>query len=185
MTWIQKPEYPVKEQLPRIEHHDHLPPGAIELARVVDPNDQDIVVFVRQGKHLSILEADSEPRRLKSGKLLYTCGQADFPLGVLPWFADTLTEFRKPPGQGGLHAGAMTSADEEVKGEMLCIERVMNAGPGVGGYAIVNRSRRSWLVSGEEHFDPHRIVFADNFLYEAGLLDMIKKLGEKYRRGEL
>ncbi|WP_199775591.1 hypothetical protein [Microbulbifer pacificus] len=115
----------------------------------------------------------------------YRCSQADFPLGVLPWFADALTEFRKPPVQGGLHAGAMTSADEDVEGEMLCIQRSMNAGRGVGGYAIVNRSRSDHGKLWKNDYHPQEITFADNFLYDAGLLDLIKDLGEKYRRGEL
>ncbi|TLM76387.1 hypothetical protein ACONUD_05345 [Microbulbifer harenosus] len=183
MSWIQKPKYPVKEQLPRIEHHEKLPYGTVELARTTDPNEGDTVVFVQQRDHLSILKADSWLR--KNGTLKYRCSQADFPLGVLPWFADALTEFRKPPAQGGLHAGAMTSADEDVEGEMLCIQRSMSAGRGVGGYAIVNRSRKSRLVSRAEHFSPQEITFADNFLYDAGLLDLIKGLGEKHRRGEL
>ncbi|HEY8567935.1 hypothetical protein [Microbulbifer sp.] len=183
MNWFQKPKYPIKEQLPRIEHHERLPDGAVELARTTDPNEGNTVLFVRQGDHLSLLRAVS---RLRMGTIpYYRCSQADFPLGVLPWFADTLTEFRKPPAQGGLHAGAMTSTDADVEGEMLCIQRAMNAGPGVGGYAIVNRSRKDRSVHLEEHFSPHRITFADNFLYEAGLLDLIKDLGEKYRRGEL
>ncbi|QIL90127.1 hypothetical protein GNX18_10445 [Microbulbifer sp. SH-1] len=183
MNWFQKPKYPVKEQLPRIEHHEKLPEGAVELARTTDPNEGDTVVFVQQRDHLSILKADSW--LLKDGTLNYVCSQADFPLGVLPWFADTLTEFRKPPAQGGLHAGAMTSADEDVEGEMLCIQRAMNAGRGVGGYIIINRSRKDHSARLEEHFSPHRITFADNFLYDAGLLDLIKDLGEKNRRGEL
>ncbi|MFC6633029.1 hypothetical protein [Microbulbifer taiwanensis] len=103
----------------------------------------------------------------------------------MPWFADALTEFRKPPVEGGLHAGAMTSADEDVESEMICIERAMNAGPCVGGYAIVNWSRRSRLGSREEHFSPQEITFADNFLYKYGLLNLIKGLGHKYRHGEL
>lgn len=184
MTWTRKPKYPVKEQLPRIEHHEKPPDGTKELARIADPNSERYtILFVQQGKYLSVLEAGGW--LLKDGTPRYRCAQADFPLGVLPWFADALTEFRKPPAQGGLHAGAMTSADEDVEGEMLCIERAMNAGPGVGGYAIVNWSRKSRLGSREEHFSPQEITFADNFLYEAGLLDLIKDLGEKYRRGEL
>ncbi|TLM76386.1 hypothetical protein ACONUD_05355 [Microbulbifer harenosus] len=184
MNWFQKPKYPVKEQLPKIAHHEQLPEGAVELARIADPNSERYTIFfVRQGKFLSVLEAGSW--LLKDGTPHYRCSQVDFPLGVLPWFADTLTEFRKPPAQGGLHAGAMTSADEDVEGEMLCIQRAMSAGRGVGGYSIVNRSRKDHSARLEEHFSPHRITFADNFLYDAGLLDLIKDLGEKYRRGEL
>lgn len=184
MNWFQKPEYPVKAQLPRIEHHEQLPEDAVELARIADPNSERYTIFfVRQGKYLSVLEAGSW--LLKDGTPRYRCSQVDFPLGVLPWFADALTEFRKPPAQGGLHAGAMSSADEDVEGEMLCIQRSMNAGRGVGGYAIVNRSRSDHGKLWKNDYHPQEITFADNFLYDAGLLDLIKDLGEKYRRGEL
>ncbi|MFD1216264.1 hypothetical protein [Microbulbifer celer] len=185
MSWIQKPKYPVKEQLPKIEHHEQIPSGAVELARMIEPNEDDIMVLVRQGDYLSILQADKEPRKLRNGKLIYSCSQNDFPLGVLPWFSKALTEFQKPPAEGGLHAGAMTSPDEEVEGEMLCIERAMNAGPGIGGYAVVNWSRKSRLVRLEGHFRPQEVTFADNLLYDSGMLDLVKDLGEKYRRGEL
>lgn len=183
MSWTQKPEYPVKEQLPRIEHHEKLPDGAKELARTTDPNEGDTVVFVQQGEHLSILKADSW--LLKDGTPHYRCAQTDFPLGVLPWFADALTNFRKPPAQGGLPAGAMSSADEDVEGEMLCIQRAMNAGPGVGGYSIVNWSRNDHSDLWKNDYHPQQVTFADNFLYDTGLLDLIKDLGKKYCRGEL
>lgn len=183
MSWIQKPKYPVKDQLPRIDHHERLPSGATELARINDPNSSDVLVFVQQGKHLSILEAVS---RLRKGSIpYYRCSQSDFPLGVLPWFPEALIDFQKPPAEGGLHAGGMTGADENVEGEMLCIQRAMNAGPGVGGYAILNRSRKNRLVRIKEHFRPQEITFSDNFLYEAGLLSLIKDLGDKYKHDEL
>jgi len=104
---------------------------------------------------------------------------------MLAWFPDALTEFQKPPADGGMHPGGMTGHDEDVDGEMLCIQRAMNAGPGVGGYAIINRSRKDHSVQMEEFFRPQEVMFADNFLYEGGLLDLFKDLGEKYRRGEI
>lgn len=59
----------------------------------------------------------------------------DFPLRVLVWFPWTLEEFRNPPSEGGLHAGAMTTKDMDVGGEMLCVQSTSD------GYALVNRSR--------------------------------------------
>lgn len=184
MSWIQKPKYPLKDQLLKIEHHDNLPQGTVEIARIVDNlNYQETVTFVRQSNHLSILKAKN--KKLKNGNNRYRCAQTDFPLGVLTWFSDSLENFRKPPAQGGLHAGAMTSADEDVEGEMLCIQRAMDAGNKQQGYIIVNRSRKSRLVHTEGHFMPQEIVFAENFLYQGGLLDLIKDLGERYRLGEI
>ena len=165
MNSMQKPKYEIKEPLPRIRQHEQLPPGTAELARAYDPNRKNkVFLFVRQGEYASILKADIDPRPLKDGGFIYTCGQADYPMGMLSWFSDALTESQKPPAKGGLHTGGMTGQDEEVDGEMLYIQRAMNAGPGVGGYVIVNRSRKSRLFPAEEHFEPQEVTFADNFL---------------------
>lgn len=95
MSWMPKLKYPIKEQLPRIKHLEQLPPGAVELARAYDPNRKNkVFLFVRQGKYLSILKADINPRPLKDGGYIYTCGQADYPMGMLSWFSDALAEFQ-------------------------------------------------------------------------------------------
>lgn len=184
MDWKQKPDYPLKPQLRNIARHDDLPEGAVELASVVDKlNFGENIYFIRQGNHLSILEV--KEKQLKDGSTRYRCTQNDFPLGVLSWFGKELSEFRKSPAQGGMHAGAMSSADEVVEGEMLCLQRAMDAGNGQQGYILLNRSRKSRLVAVEGHFEPQRVVFADNLLTQGGLLDLIKDLGDKYQRGAL
>ncbi|MGR2957214.1 hypothetical protein [Vibrio vulnificus] len=115
---------------------------------------------------LSILTAY---RNLKTHQ--YYCDQFDFPLRVLSWFPKALEEFRKPAAAGGLHAGAMTSADENVDGEMLCVQAATQ------GYHLVNRSRQSPLDVGSSYM-PTRISFSYHFLYDLGFLDLLKKLGE-------
>ena len=183
--WISKPKYPIKNNLPQIDRHDQLPDGAIKLAEIQDRlNSQyDTLVFVKNNGGLSILEYTD--KTLKDGSPLYVCGQRDFPMEFLSWFAKALTEFQKPPAEGGLPAGAMTSADEDVGGEMLCIQRAMGAGRGHGGYAVRNRSRcrRGYDINTE--FEPHDVSWGDNFLYEGGLLDLIKDLGERFEQGKL
>jgi hypothetical protein len=179
-----KPDYPQKPLLPKITHHETLPSDAVELARINDRlNFNDLRVFLKIEQTLVIVKV-SGPGITKNP--MYVISQFELPLGFLPWFADALNGFRKPPAEGGLHAGAMTSADEDVEGEMLCIQRAMDAGNGLGGYVVVNRSRtdRLWLD------DPHdyrasEITFPENFLYEGGLLQLITELGEKYRKGLL
>ncbi len=132
---------------------------------------------------LSLLNAAS--RTLKDGTPYYRCAQNDFPMKFLPWFSSALTEFQKPPSEGGLHAGAMTSADEDVGGEMLCIQRVMSISRGQGGYCVLNRSRCERGKDVNNKFTSHEVSWADNFLYEDGLLDLIIELAEKYQRGEI
>ncbi len=183
--WISKAEYPIKTNLPKITQHEHLPKGAVELARIPDTlnSKYDVWLFVKNNGGLSLLNVAS--RTLKDGTPFYCCAQSDFPMEFLPWFSNALTEFQKPPSEGGLHAGAMTSADEDVGGEMLCIQRAMGAGRGRGGYAVLNRSRCEEGYDLQTEFTPHRISWADSFLYEGGLLDLIIELAEKYRNGTL
>lgn len=180
--WPQKPEYTVKPHLPEIVDHNDLPPGAIELARINDAlNYQKDFVFVNNNGAFSILEADT--RIMGDGSKRYFCHQTDFPLAFLSWFPKALREFQKPPAEGGLHAGGMTSADEDVDGEMLCVQRLMDAGNHQQGYCAVNRSRCDRDVRLEGHFEPQEINFAENFLYEGGLLALIEDLGKQYEQG--
>ncbi len=116
--WIRKPKYPVKANLPEITQHEHLPEGAVELARLLDTLNDDTWLFVKNNGGLSLLNTTS--RTLKDGRPYYRCAQSDFPMEFLPWFSNALTEFQKPPSEGGLHAGAMTSADKDVGGEVYC-----------------------------------------------------------------
>lgn len=177
MSYIT-PKYPVLEPLPVIQHHDQLPPGAIELGRCIDTTEvEDLYVLVKHKSHLSILVAY---RNVKTQK--YYCKQYDFPLKALSWFPQALEEFRKPPAEGGLHAGAMISKDVDVDGEMLAV------GSTTSGYCLINRSRndhRNDHYRPEEHYAPIEISLSYDFLYRLGFLDLWKSLGEKYERGEL
>ncbi|MGI9281272.1 MAG: hypothetical protein ACR2PX_16820 [Endozoicomonas sp.] len=174
MTYIQ--EYPLKTALPKIARHNQLPSDAIELARLQDTADgKDLYTFVQRSDQLSILV--SYVRHLKTGDK-YGCKQYDFPLKVLSWFPKALADFQKPPAEGGLHAGAMTSADEDVDGEMLCVQSTID------GYALVNRSRQSPLGF-EGSYEPTDISLSYHLLYDLGLLDLWQQLGEQYERGEL
>ena len=185
--WIRKPEYPIIPNVQAITHHEQLPAGAVELARLADTITYKnmLWVFVKNEGVLSILS----PRTITpiGYPPKYLCPQHDFPMAMLPWFSRALTEFQKPPIEGGLPAGAMSSGDEEVGGEMLCLQRAMGIDRGLGGYAIVNRSRcqRENFDKMDTMFEPHRISWADRFLYEGGMLDLITQLGQKYEAGKL
>ncbi|HAS6175133.1 TPA: hypothetical protein I7148_00235 [Vibrio vulnificus] len=165
---IQK--YPVQPALPTITQHEQLPTGAIEIGRLLDTTEvEDLYVLVKRNNYLSILTAY---KNLKTHQ--YYCDQFDFPLRVLSLFPKALEEFRKPPAGGGLHAGTMTSADENVDGEMLCVQLAKQ------GYHLVNLSRQSPLGDVDSYM-PTRISFSYHFLYDLGFLDLLKKLGEQYK----
>lgn len=74
---------------------------------------------------MSILSVTEPCRTLANGQPYYRCSQDDFPLEFLSWFPAALIEFQKPPVEGGLRAGAMTTPGIEVGGEMLCIQRAL------------------------------------------------------------
>lgn len=169
---IQK--YSLKPPLPKIARHDQLPAGSAELGRLLDSTEREkLYVFVKRNRNLSILTAYKNVKTQE-----YYCDQFDFPLKVLSWFPKALEEFRKPPADGGLHAGAMTSADENVEGEMLCVQAATQ------GYYLVNWSRQDPQAF-DEDYEPTEISLGSHFLYDLGLLELWKGLGEKYASGQL
>jgi hypothetical protein len=166
--------YPLKEPIYHINRHDQIPPKAKLLGKCVDKSTgrDKLYVLVKQDTFLSVLIS------YRAGPHdHYYCKQYDFPLRVLEWFPWALEEFRKSPSEGGLHAGAMTSADMDVDGEMLCVQNTSD------GYALVNRSRNKQDPISD--YDPVDISLSWDFLYKDGFLDLWKSLGEKYERGQL
>lgn len=152
----------------------------MEIARIYDRLGANGLLMLVKIETTLVLLSISVPGFTRARA--YAIDQLEVPMGFLPWFADALNGFRKPPAEGGLHAGAMTTADEDVESEMLCIQRSMHAGDGGGGYVVVNRSRPSRLYKG---YGSSETTFADNFLFEGGLLNLITELGEKYRKSLL
>ncbi|ROS00190.1 hypothetical protein EDC56_2827 [Sinobacterium caligoides] len=173
MSRVQK--YPLLTPLSRIDRHDQLPQGVVELGRFLDSRPQlreRLYLLVKHEDHLALLISyHSGPKNQ------YYCKQYDLPLKALSWFPWALEEFRKPPAEGGLHAGAMTSKDMDVDGEMLCVQSTTD------GYALVNRSRNKQGTA--SNYDPVDISLSWTFLYELGFLALWRSLGEKYERGEL
>ena len=172
-TTIQ--EYPLEKPLERIYRHDNLSSLQPKLGEVIDSSSGDLYTLVKQGKHLTILKSYHNTKTHR-----YYCKQKDFPLKVLTWFPWALEEFRKPPSEGGLHAGAMISKDMDVDGEMLAV------GSTTDGYDLTNWSRNDRENDNEpEFYEPIRISLSWSLLYENGLLDLLKDLGKKYERGDL
>lgn len=180
-----QPKYPQKELLPKFENHLAIPNSDfVFLAKLVDHlNYGDTLFFYSyRDKWLVIITADeNEPVDAKS----YSVGQFEAPIEFLNWFSQAIDDYISPSSQGGLHPGAMTSQDQNVGGEMMCIQRAMDAGNNQQGYIAVNRSRENRFMKSLGSYRPLEKCFAENFLYEGGLLNLIKDLGEKFERGKL
>ncbi|PUA26880.1 MAG: hypothetical protein B0W54_20875 [Cellvibrio sp. 79] len=181
--WIRKAPYEVKSPLPEIIRHDQLPTGCEQLAYLQDNTCSTHWYFVKNNGYLSIL--DVADRQRDDGSYYYRCGHDDFPLEFLAWFPAALIEFQKPPAEGGLRAGAMTTPDIEVGGEMLCIQRALGVDQDRGGYIVENNSRCVKGYNPDSFFKPHNVCWASRFLYEGSLLKLIIDLGEKYKNGQL
>lgn len=177
MSYIQ--EYPLLPALEAIECHDALPSNSIHLGRLAmgeNPEDAKIE-FIQRGAFLSILRWSI--LKLKTGPK-YSCHQYDFPLKVLSWFPRALAEFQRPPADGGLHAGAMISKDQDVDGEMLAV------GSTTRGYNITNWSRDADGVNADpDYYEPTSFSMSYEMLNDSGLLRLWKELGDKYEAGEL
>ena len=141
-----------------------------------NPEDAKIE-FIQRGAFLSILRWSI--LKLKTGPK-YSCHQYDFPLKVLSWFPKALAEFQRPPSDGGLHAGAMISKDQDVDGEMLAV------GSTTQGYNITNWSRDADGVDADpNYYEPTTLDLSYELLNDCGLLELWKELGNKYDAGEL
>ena len=174
-----KPPYPVLKPLSVIKRHDQLPAGTHKLGECLDNTSgrDKLFTLVNHEGHLAILTSYNAGPHDQ-----YFCKQYDYPLRALSWFPKALDEFRKPPADGGLHAGAMVSRDVDVDGEMLAV------GSTTDGYCFINRSRNDHsndTYSPEEHYGPIEISLSYDFLFRLGFLDLWISLGEKYERGEI
>jgi hypothetical protein len=181
--WISKAPYPVKPDVPLITRHNQLPNGCSLLAHIPDNTTDRRLYFVNNNGHLSVL--DMVDRHFDDGDHYYRCAQDDFPLEFLIWFPIALEEFQKPPVEGGLHPGGMTTPDMYVGGEMLCLQRALGSDQGRGGYGVRNRSRCKKGYDPETDFEPHDVSWASRFLYEGGLLKLITELGGRLKTGQL
>ncbi|WP_027671599.1 hypothetical protein [Rheinheimera baltica] len=171
MAYVQR--FPSLSPLPLISDHTRLPQDAklIDSQVLHQPLRDKLLSFVTRGSsHLSILS--STTYELPDATLKYSCVQHDFPIEVLIWFPKALEEFRRPPAQGGLHAGAMISNYVDVCGEMLTVGRTTE------GYALTNWSRSK---HGNKSFAPIELALDSYFLFEQGFLQRWQSLGERYK----
>ena len=171
---MRKQKYSLHSPLARISRHDQLPAGAITLGSCLDTSNgnSDRFTLVKVESYLIILVS-----YVCGPDAKYYCDQYDFPLKTLSWFPGALDDFRKSPSEGGLPAGAMTTQDVDVDGEMMCIQNTTD------GYALMNRSRN--LQDTSSQYYPVNLSLSWEFLYNLGFLDIWKSAGERYQKGEI
>lgn len=177
MSYIQ--EYPLLPPLSKIERHDQLPDDAVIIGQLRKgyKDDDPLYLFIERGGFLSIVITYEDHW---GGQDRYTCDQYDFPLKLLSWFPKALADFQRPPADGGLHAGAMISKDQDVDGEMLAV------GSTIRGYNITNWSRDADGVDADpDYYEPTSLSLSYELLNDFGLLHLWKKLGDKYEAGQL
>ncbi|MDO6423835.1 hypothetical protein [Saccharophagus degradans] len=131
-------------------------------------DEDSSIIFVKNNGFLSILEVSDHT--LKDGTPFYICAQTDVTFTFLDWFPKALSDFVRPPTEGGLHAGAMITPDENVDGEMLCICRISIP----SGYEVMNRSRCNWKLVGTSSFREQSVEFEDEVLIDGGILTWMK-----------
>lgn len=161
--WKKKPKYVLNEPITKISDHRDLPDGCEVLASF-KRSENSSIIFTKNNGFLSIL--DVTDRIKENGTPVYICAQTDVTFKFLDWFPRALSDFVRPPAEGGQHAGAMITQDEDVDGEMLCICRV-SIPP---GYDVMNRSRWDWGFLGTNTFMEQSVEFEDEVLIDGGIL---------------
>lgn len=177
MSYVKK--YPLLPPLAKIERHDQLPEDSVVVGQLLEGHQDDdpLYLLIKRDHFLSIIITYEDHW---GGKDHYNCEQYDFPLKILSWFPKALADFQRPPSEGGLHAGAMISRDQDVDGEMLAV------GSTTQGYVLKNRSRDADGVDADPaYYEPTSLDLSYELLNDFGLLRVWKELGDKYDAGEL
>ncbi|MGI1678133.1 MAG: hypothetical protein K6L75_05350 [Cellvibrionaceae bacterium] len=119
------------------------------------------------------IQGEQEPETWLGGTLL------EFPKQALPWFIKSIEEkFFKTEAEGGLKKGEFTYS-EIFNDEKMVVKRMF----GLPGYALSNFARQSYAYTTLK--SPQCAEFTDQMLFDNGLFDQLKQLGEKIARGQL
>ncbi len=104
--------------------------------------------------------------------------QIEFPKQGLQWFLDALeNQFFKTEAEGGLPRG-LFHYEGKVGGERLKLGRAFNIG-GQSGYAFITLDRKETWGQAKAY------SFTDTFLFENGMIDLMKEIAAKIQQGEL
>ncbi len=105
--------------------------------------------------------------------------QIEFPKQGMQWFLDALeNQFFKTEAEGGLPRGVF-NCEGEVGGERLKLRRAFDVG-GECGYAFITLDRKN-----ENSVMSRSYTFTDTFLFENGMIDLMKDIAAKLQRGKL
>ncbi len=161
---------------------DNLAPGTKFLQRFDHPTfkGKEVYFFVMD-QHIIIYSQKRVTRKI-SGITKLIANQIEIPAPAIQWIVDTIEiKFFKPPAQGGLPVDKFHHC-ETIEGEELCINRsVSSGGEGIGGYRLVNLSRRSYI----SETDIQEFAMPDPFLFNYGLIDFLKDLSAIISRDEI
>ena len=161
---------------------DNLAPGMRFLKQFDNPcfKGQEIF-FYKSRNHIFIYRQELFTWKSR-GVTELIANQIEIPALAIQWIVDTIEiKFFKPPAQGGLPVDKFHHC-EVIEDEELCINRsVSSGGEGIGGYRLVNLSRRSYI----SETDIQEFAMPDPFLFNYGLMDFLKDLGAKISRGEV
>jgi hypothetical protein len=135
--------------------------------------------FFKKANHVIVYSQKWVTRKI-SGITKLLADQIEIPAPAIQWIVDTIEiKFFKPPAQGGLPADKFHHC-ETIDCEKLCINRSFSSGgEGIGGYRLVNLSRKSHMAD----TDIQEFAMPDPFLFNYGLIDFFKDLGAKISSG--
>jgi hypothetical protein len=133
--------------------------------------------FLKKDNHIIIY---SQKWMTLFGNTELAADQIEIPASAIQWIIDTIEiKFFKPPSEGGLPADKFHHK-ETIEGELLKINRgVATGGEGIGGYRLLNLSRKKHTLDtwNQEYAMP------DPFLFEYGLMDFLKEIADKIKKG--
>lgn len=164
------PSHPLQADLPLIHHHHCLPPDVVELAHIHDFSIEGRTwSFLRYRQKLILL---MHYRQQSGGDTHYGYFQREFPLEFLRWFPTALAQYEQRPGY---------AIENIVGGEQLCVQA---SDVGRGYCAVLNYSRCQRGYSPVTDFRPQETIMANHFIYQGGLLALIKEMRQQYLPAE-
>lgn len=158
--------YQLQPNLPLIQHHLCLPSGVTELGHIHDFSVEGHTwSFLRYQQKLIVLRHT----RQEFGKdVQYRYLQQEFPLEFLSWFPIALAQYEQRPS---------VINENQVAGELLTLHERDVARE----YCVVrNYSRCQHGCDPVSQFVPQETIIAHHFIYQGGLLALIKEMAKQY-----
>ncbi len=149
------------------------------VASIADDRDENITYYFLMIDDYLILSDAIYFTNKVTGVSKWLHYQIEFPKQGLQWFLDALeNQFFQTEAEGGLPRGVF-NCEGEVGGERLKLRRAFDVG-GECGYAFITLDRKN-----ENSVMSRSYTFTDTFLFENGMIDLMKEIAAKIQRGEL